>query len=252
MSLFNPFSLENKNIIITGASSGIGRQCAIDASKMGARVCLLGRNEIRLKETFEQLEGDNKHLKYSLDLNDADATKLVVAAIKEEFGEINGLIYSAGVSPTIPFRSLKKDKVQNAFETNVFGAINLTKLICKSTSNLSVVFISSVMASVGTSGKSLYGMTKGALVAGVKSLAVEYASKGYRFNCISPGVVRSPMSMNSEYSKKLEALEKVTNLHLLGLGQPEDIANAAIYLLSPASRWVTGTNLIVDGGYLAK
>ena len=103
----------------------------------------------------------------------------------------------------------------------------------------------------GASGKALYGMTKGALISGAKSLALELAPKNIRVNCISPGVVVSPMSNNAIYSKDEESLQRVKDLHPLGLGEAEDVANACVYLLSDASKWVTGTNLIIDGGYTA-
>jgi len=134
--------------------------------------------------------------------------------------------------------------------------MNLTRLTVKQ-SNISgeyasIIFISSVMGMAGETGKSLYSMTKGALIAGVRSLAIELAPRNIRVNCISPGVVESPMSKNAVYSRNEDALNKIKAFHPLGLGQPEDVANACIYLLSDAAKWVTGTNLIVDGGYLTR
>jgi NAD(P)-dependent dehydrogenase (short-subunit alcohol dehydrogenase family) len=150
----------------------------------------------------------------------------------------------------------KPEKMDEFFHANVHSAINLTRIVTKqsrkSEEGASVVFISSVMGIVGENGKSLYSMTKGALIAGARSLAIELAPRNIRVNCISPGVVESPMSKGAIYSRNEESLNKIRGMHPLGLGRPEDVANASVFLLSDASRWITGTNLIVDGGYLAR
>jgi NAD(P)-dependent dehydrogenase (short-subunit alcohol dehydrogenase family) len=150
----------------------------------------------------------------------------------------------------------KPEKMEEFFHVNVHSAFNLTRIITKpsgiSEEGASIVFISSVMGIVGENGKSLYSMTKGALIAGARSLAIELAPRNIRVNCISPGVVVSPMSKGAVYSKDEESLNKIKGLHPLGLGHTEDVANACIYLLSDASRWVTGTNMVVDGGYTAR
>lgn len=252
----NSFSLENKLILITGASSGIGRQCAINCSKMGASVVLLGRNRERLKETQISMKYPENHLIYSVDLLEFDKISEIVKEIVLKKGKIYGLINNAGISTTLPLSSVSPAKMDNFFKTNVIGAVNLTRQVVK-ISNFyqkggSLIFLSSVMGSVGEKGKSLYAMTKGAIISTVKSLALELACRNIRVNSISPGVVETPMSKNAIYSRNQKSYNEIINKHPLGLGTPEDIANACIYLLSDASRWVTGTNLIVDGGYLAK
>ncbi|GGB72130.1 3-oxoacyl-ACP reductase [Flavobacterium suaedae] len=252
----SPFSLEGKLIAITGASSGIGKQIAITCSNLGASLVLFGRNRERLNQTVGELQNPDKHIVFETDINDFEKVKNDVKEAVSIKGKFSGLVNCAGVSPTMPLRATSETKMQEVFKTNVVAAMNLTKLICKP-ANLnkeggSIVFIASVMGSVGEIGKSLYGMSKGALIAGTKSLAVEYGAKNIRFNSISPGVVVTPMSMSSEYSKDEKKLQFVTDLHPLGLGKPEDIANGTAFLLSDASRWVTGTDLIIDGGYTAK
>jgi NAD(P)-dependent dehydrogenase (short-subunit alcohol dehydrogenase family) len=251
-----PFSLTNKLILITGASSGIGRQCAISCSKMEARVVLFGRDKVRLEETLGQMVHKEKHAIFSFDLLDNAALEQAVSEIVGSMGKIDGLINAAGISTTLPLKMVNTPKMEHFFQTNVFGAINLTRLCTKSsnmaTNGASIVFLTSVMASVGESGKSLYAMTKGALLAATKSLAIELASKNIRVNCISPGVVITPMSQKSAYSQDEEALNLIKSYHPLGLGVPEDVANASIFLLSAASRWITGTDLIIDGGYSAR
>jgi NAD(P)-dependent dehydrogenase (short-subunit alcohol dehydrogenase family) len=250
------FSLFPKTLLITGASSGIGRQCAIQCSQMGATVIGLGRDADRLSETQAMLEQSDKHLFLSVDLLDHEALEAAIQKAVAQKGKIHGMINSAGISTTLPLRMMKPDKVDAFFQTNVAAAINLARIVTKpahmAEEGASLVFITSVMATVGESGKSLYALTKGALLAAAKSLAIELAPKNIRVNCVSPGVVVTPMSKKSFYSQSEDTLNHIKSLHPLGLGTPEDVAAACVYLLSDASRWVTGSNLIVDGGYTAR
>jgi len=181
---------------------------------------------------------------------------LAVKDIVNKAGKINGVLHCAGISTTLPLKLVTPDKLQDFFKVNVFSAYNLTKEVCKmghfSKEGGSIVFFSSVMGKVGESGKSLYGMTKGALVSGARSLACELAPKRIRVNTISPGVVITPINCNLPHIADPERRAVVEQQHLLGLGETEDIANACIYLLSDASRWVTGIDLCVDGGYTAR
>lgn len=253
--MFNPFSLEGKTILVTGASSGIGRQCAIDCSKMGAKVILVARNEERLAETLSQMEGEG-HLTVAYDLTDAEGLKALVAGIVQQAGQLHGALHCAGISDTLPLKLMKTDTIDKFFRTNVYSAIELTREICSiknvSKEGASIVFFSSIMGCVGESGKSLYSMTKGALIAAARSLACEYAKKNIRFNCISPGAILTPINANLPHMKDPERQVILESLHPLGMGKCSDISNACIYLLSNASRWVTGQNLIVDGGYTSK
>ena len=252
----NPFSLIGKTILITGASSGIGQGIAIACANQGSRVLLLGRDRDRLKETVKLCENDCVHGFLSLDLSDEFVIREEFEVFIRQYAPIHGFVHAAGVSPTIPFKVLKEHQVQEAFQLNVFSALwmiqVLTKVGIKSPDGMSMVMISSVMSEVGEKGKSLYAMTKSALVGMVKSLALEYADKKIRFNAISPSVVNTPLSRKSEYRKNEVAMNQVLEQHPLGLGEVEDVSNAAVFLLSPASRWITGENMIVDGGYLAR
>lgn len=256
MNARSPFSLEGKLIIVTGASSGIGRQCAISCSNLGATVILLGRDQARLNETLKLMLDPDKHFVRSVDLLEYNTVGDVVREMVSQKGKLSGLINCAGISTTLPLNAISTEKMELYFKTNVIGAINLTKQVVKSTNfheeGGSVIFISSVMGTAGENGKTLYAMTKGALLSASKSLSIELATKKIRVNCISPGVVVTPMSRSAVYSKDEESLKRIKSLHPLGLGQPNDVANACIYLLSDASTWVTGINLVVDGGYLAR
>lgn len=252
----DPFSLKDKNIIITGASSGIGRSCAVSCSKLGANLILLGRDIARLEETLSMTENNKMHVIHSVDLTDFDKVEGILNESISVSEKISGLINCAGISTTLPFNNVKPGKMEEFLKINVIASFNLTRLVTKkgnfSEDGGSVIFISSVMGVVGEVGKSLYSITKGALISGARSLALELAPRKIRVNCISPGVVETPMSKNAVYSRNEESLNKIKSLHPLGLGQPEDVAWACVYLLSDASRWITGTNLVVDGGYLAK
>lgn len=255
MNVYNPFSLENKTILITGASSGIGRQCAIDCSKMGARVVLIGRNKERLYETFSQLTG-NGHQMVAFDLTNSVGIKELVTGIVSAVGPINGVLHCAGISDTLPLKLMKTDTLDKFFHSNVYSAIELTREVCSiknvSKEGASIVFFSSIMGCVGESGKSLYSMTKGALIAAARSLACEYAKKHIRFNCVSPGAILTPINEKLPHMADPEKRQALSDKHLLGLGECSDISNACIYLLSNASKWVTGQNLIIDGGYTAR
>lgn len=254
---FNPFNVIDKNIIVTGASSGIGQEVAITLSKLGARVFLLGRNKEKLIATKELCSDSDSHEIFDFDLLEPEARLTFIKSLKEQINEVHALVHCAGISSTIALRSLSEEKLNDHFNINVNSGLLLIKeLVAKKNSLLtegsSIVMMSSVMATVGEVGKTAYAMTKGALLAGVKSLSLELAMKKIRVNAISPGVIITPMSSSSFYSKSEDRLERIKALHPLGLGKPSDVANACVYLVSDASKWVTGTNMIIDGGYTAR
>lgn len=253
---FNPFSLEGKVIVISGAASGIARQCAVDCSRMGARLILLDLNGPGLEETMTMVERPEDHYYAEVNLTDYSRVTEAVSEGVAKVGKINGLLNCAGISTTLPLNSVKDDLLDKFFHVNVYTGYFLTKEVCKranlSEAGASVVFFSSVAGSFGEAGKSVYGMTKGALLSAAKSLAVELARKNVRVNSISPGVIVTPINQNLPHIADPEKRALLEAQHLLGLGKTTDIANACIYLLSDASRWVTGTNLFVDGGFSAR
>ncbi len=252
----NPFDLTNKVIVVTGASSGIGRQCAISCSKMGATVVLLARNTERLHETAQMMYNQEKHYAVSVNLTDYVRVEEVVKDIVNKVGRISGVLHCAGISTTLPLKLVTVEKMEEFFHTNVFSAYNLTREVCKmgnfSKEGGSIVFFSSVMGKVGENGKSLYGMTKGALLSGARSLACELAKKRIRVNTISPGAIITPINRFLPHIADPEKRAMLEKQHLLGLGKTTDVANACIYLLSDASQWVTGIDLCVDGGYTTR
>lgn len=252
----NPFSLEGKHIVITGASSGIGRACAIQCSRGGAVVLLIGRDRQRLDETLALMENQQQHMISAINLTDFNAVEAALKSVVEKHGRFHGLVNAAGISTTLPLKLVTTEKLDEYFRTNVHAAINLCRIITKpaymSNDGGSIILFSSVMGIVGEVGKTIYSLTKGALISGAKSMALELSVRKIRVNAVSPGVVNTPMTQKAVYSQDEESLNKITALHPLGLGLPEDVANACIYLLSDGSRWVTGTNLIIDGGYTAR
>ena len=255
-NVFNPFSLEGKTIVISGAASGIARQCAISCSKMGARLILLDLNEEGLKDTMTMVERPENHYSAVVNLTDRERVKEVITEGVAKVGKVNGLLNCAGISTTLPLNAVKEDTLDKFFKVNVYTGYYLTQEICRranlSEDGASVVFFSSVAGSYGEAGKSVYGMKKGALKAVAKSLAVELARKNVRVNSISPGVIVTPINQNLPHIADPEKRAALEAQHLLGLGKTTDIANACIYLLSDAARWVTGINLFVDGGYTAR
>lgn len=252
---FNPFSLQDKVILVTGASSGIGRQCAIDCSKMGAKVALLARNKERLYETLASMDGGG-HCVFSADLLDNKNIPSVISSIVSSMGAISGVLNAAGISNTLPFKLATIEEMDRFVHSNVTSALLLCQEVCKVQNHdkvgTSIVFFSSIMGCVGESAKSLYSMTKGALMSVTRSLACEYAKKNIRFNCVSPGVILTPINASQPYMQDIEKRKLIEDKHLLGLGETTDISNACIYLLSNASRWVTGQNFIIDGGYTVR
>lgn len=250
---FNPFSLENKVIIVTGASSGIGAQCAIDCSKMGAKVVLVARNEERLQHTLSQMDGEG-HLLLPFDLSVSDGLKEAVKGVVGKVGKINGVVNCAGVSSVTPLKLVTDELLDQFFHTNVYSAINLSKEVARvgnydKEGGCSIVFFASIMGICGDKCKTVYSATKGALISAARSMACELAKNKIRVNVVSPGAIETPINAKLPHMSDPELRKELEEKHLLGLGECSDISNACIYLLSDASRWVTGQNLVVDGGY---
>ena len=253
---YNPFSLANKVILVTGASSGIGAQCAIDCSRMGAKVILIARNEERLKQTLNQMEGDG-HLVLPFDLSSSDGLKETVKEVVGQVGKINGVVNCAGISSVTPLKLVTDDLLDQFFRTNVYAAINLSKEVTRAGNydkegGCSIIFLASIMGLCGEKCKTMYSATKGALIAAARSMACELAKNRVRVNVVSPGAIETPINAKLPHMADPELRKELEAKHLLGLGECSDISNACIYLLSDTAKWVTGQNLIVDGGYTCK
>jgi NAD(P)-dependent dehydrogenase (short-subunit alcohol dehydrogenase family) len=250
----SPFSLKNKNIVITGASSGIGRQCAVSCSQMGANVVLIARSEQRLNETLQKLDPGN-HLSFCQDITEYNKLKDTVYEAVSKVGQLAGFVHSAGIEITLPARSMDAKKYEQLFATNVISGFEIAKIISGKkfidSQRASLVFIASISGTIGKKGLVGYSASKGASIAGVRSLALELAPRNITVNCISPGYVLTDLIKDSLSKFGDEQLENWLRNYPLGAGQPEDVANACVFLLSDAAKWITGTNLIVDGGRCA-
>ena len=248
-------SLKNKNIIITGASSGIGQATSIMCSKLGARVLLIGRREEKLKEVI--LEMSNSSIQSYLvgDITDHDQFEFNFKEKIKTFGKVDGVVHSAGIEMTRPLKRLKTKSLDEVFQLNLFSPINITRILngkgIFNENGGSVIFISSIVGLLGQSGKVGYSASKGALLSASKSLALELASKKIRVNSVLPAMVKTEMSIKLLEKLPDDAKIKIEEMHPLGIGCPDDVAHAVVFLLSDLSKWITGTSMIIDGGYSA-
>lgn len=243
---YNPFSLTGKTILVTGASSGIGHATAIECSKMGAKLIITGRNEERLQQTFESLEGDG-HQQIAIDISTQEGVNKLV----ENVSSVDGLFNNAGVSVTKPIGFIKGDLIDYLFDINVKTPILLTNMMVKKkkiNKGGAIVFTSSIGRYVVTPGNNLYAGSKGALSSFMRGAAVELAGKNIRCNAILPGMIETPiMKGKGSISEEQWEINK-QKYPLKRFGTPEEVAWLVIYLFSDASKFVTGSEFIIDGG----
>jgi NAD(P)-dependent dehydrogenase (short-subunit alcohol dehydrogenase family) len=247
--MYNPFTLANKRILVTGASSGIGRATSIECSRLGGTVYIVGRDEKRLQETLEELEfNTSEHRKYILDLND-DSELMKMA---EEIHQLDGIVHCAGIARTLPIQYSDSKSMQTMFSVNFFAPFELTRILLKKKKvnrNGSIVFISSIDGPVtGHAGNAIYSATKGAISAIVKNMAVELASKNIRVNSVLPGQIETPLIHSTGITEEQLSADK-NKYPLKRYGDPKEVAWAIVYLLSDASSFTTGTGLVLDGGF---
>lgn len=243
----NPFSLEGKTVLVTGASSGIGRSVAIECARLGATLMLTGRNERSLHETLQSLEGGKEHQVVVADLsNEEDVDKLVMS-----LPPLDGLVCNAGVGKMLPVQFYSSEVLEEVFGINVFAPMLLIKLLVrkkKLKNPSSVVFTASISGYSNVApANGIYGASKSALSAYMKYAALELAGKGIRCNAVHPGRIQTPLIENRLLSEE-DVAKDVDMYPLKRYGKPEEVAHAIIYLLSDAAAWVTGTNLVIDGG----
>jgi len=240
----SPYSLAGKTILVTGASSGIGKACGLLAAELGAQVILSGRDAKRLDQTRLALCKPNDHLVKPLDLAlDSD-----FGVWSESLPALDGVAHCAGVALLSPFRMLSGRLLDNNLNINLRSPLLLTKSLMSArriNAGGSLVFVGAVADHIAPQASAAYAASKAGLLAAVRSLALETARHSIRANCVSPGYVNTPMLASLE---KSSSIDRLTGLAPLGLIEPEDIAASVICLLSPASRWVTRSSLIVDSG----
>jgi NAD(P)-dependent dehydrogenase (short-subunit alcohol dehydrogenase family) len=242
----NPFSLTGKIVMVTGASSGIGKVISIECSKLGAKLVLTGRDEQRLKNTFENLEGSG-HKYIVADIRNTDDLKYLI----DSSPMINGLVHSAGIVKTMPIGFISTDALNSIMDINFKGPVLLTQGLMKTkkiVSGGSIVIISSISGiACALSGNGVYSASKGAITSMAKIMALEFASQKIRVNSILAGMVKTHMTDGLLFSED-EIIEDIKK-YPLGYGEPDDVALGVVYLLSDASKWITGTDLKMDGGY---
>lgn len=243
-----PFQLDNKTILITGASSGIGRQVAVTVSEMGGKTVITGRNTERLKETFDLLKGKEHRMMTANLTHEEELNELV-----KNLPLLDGVVHCAGTVHPYPIKFFTEEKINSIFGINYNAQVLLMAGLGrqkKLNKNASIVFMSSISAHHPHKGGALYSGSKSALESFSKVVALEFFLQGVRSNCISAAMVKTPMYDSAAQQTTSEAMEEHISKYPLGVGMPEDVAHAAVFLLSDASRWITGTTLTLDGGFL--
>lgn len=252
--MINPMEMTGKTIIVTGASSGIGRETAILISKLGGNVVLVARNEERLQQTKNQLDNGN-HSYYSFDLQNHAGIEDFIKRVVEENAPIDGLAYCAGIGNRCPVRMLKPEKLIQMLEINTIGFVETARILSSTKyreANASFVYVSSIASIKGEKGLLAYSMSKGAVNSGMRVMAKELGPHGVRVNVVLPSWIKTEMADNifEDYGKG-EFDKEIDSMQYLGLGAPIDVANAIVFLLSDAAKFITGTEMIVDGGYVS-
>lgn len=239
--------LKNKTILVTGASSGIGRAAAVLCDKLGANLLITGRNKIELEKTAALLTNTSQQI--IADLSDENSIHKLIS----EINNIDGFVHCAGIIQPLPVKYIKQKNIDEIFSVNFSSAVLISSSLLSSKKlnhGASVVFISSISTEHPYSGGALYVSSKAALEAFSRALALEASIKKIRVNTISPGLVRTAIFEQAEQIFTKEEVTAMENKYPLGIGEPEDVANMIAFLLSESSKWITGTLIRMDGGLL--
>lgn len=252
--MINPMDLSSRLILITGASSGIGRASAVQLSRLGARVILVARSEDKLKETLEMTEGEG-HAYLPFDLSHIDDIEGLITQVVQEYGALNGMVHCAGIAPMRPLSLTKKDFLHDVMMINFYSFVELVRCISKKKNYVigaSLIGLSSIESKTGDKSKIAYCSSKAALDSAVRCMARELAGKGLRVNTIMPGLVKTEMYTEymSGHGNGPDAKEMLAK-HYMGISEPEEIANAIAYLLCDSAKTITGSSFLIDGGYLS-
>lgn len=254
----NPYkeeSLKGKKILVTGASSGIGRATAIMLADCGAQIVLCGRDFDRLNETKTSMNCPNDHAIEVIDFISLDQITSDLDAQLKKYGVFNGVFHSAGVAHLKPVKLLNEKDIANVLGPSLYAALALSKIFSKKSYLIdggSIVFMSSVAAHSGQQGMTLYSSSKASIEGLTRSLASELANRNVRVNCIASGGVNTEMHQKMVGTSHEEVVKNYENMHLLGFGRPEEIAGIVVYMMTDISRWMTGSTLVLDGGYISK
>lgn len=251
--MFNLINLSDKNIVITGGTSGIGKETAILLSKLGARLVIIGRNEEKFKELHHILEGKSEHYFMKFDLTKYQDYEEIFKNMNQRCGKIDGLVHSAGYSKYLPLRNITINHINDIMNINFYSFIFLSKYVTKkkyfSESGGSIVALSSIASNISKKGLSIYSASKSSINISIKSLSQEYAPRKIRFNAVAPGFIKTDLTDKTTQQYTNDVKLKMIDNYPLGEGNTRDIANTIAFLLSDSSRWITGTVITVDGGY---
>lgn len=250
--MVNLIDMTERKVVVTGASSGIGRQVAITLSQLGAKLVLIARREDKLQETVQALEGTG-HCYYCADLSAVDSIEPLVKQIIAEQGAVDGLVYAAGVGTSLPLMQFKPEKVQKVFDINFFGFTEVVRQFCRKgrfNEGMRIVGISSIASMRGDKSHMAYSASKAAMDSAVRCIAREVADKGICINTVAPAMTATEMYVKylEKYGEDSGSNEDLLKRQYLGIARTEDVANAVAFLLSPAARFITGITLPVDGG----
>jgi NAD(P)-dependent dehydrogenase (short-subunit alcohol dehydrogenase family) len=254
MMIFASDSLSDKTFLITGASSGIGRTSAKLLTDCGAKVIVAGRNSERLDLTLAELSGSG-HLSSVVDFANADQSFDWINGLIKDVGALDGVFHCAGTELIRPIKMTKQAQLDELFGSSLFSAFGIARGLSQKNAlknGGSVVFMSSVASINGQSGMTAYSSTKAGIDGLVRSLACEMAPRQIRVNSIVAGAIKTPMHERLTQASSDDAISKYEQMHLLGFGDAYDVAQCATYLLGPASRWITGTSIVIDGGYAVR
>jgi len=245
-------TLSNKHIVVVGASSGIGKETAMMCAQKGASVSICARRKDKLREVVDEMDGKG-HGCYELDVTwERKQIEQVFDQIRADRGEIDGLVYSAGISANMAFSMITKERLEKVLETNLLGAMTTTQAAVDfkrvNKGGCSIVWITSVAASKPSGGGLfMYSASKAAMLGGIKSISIELVKRNIRINAVSPGAVKTEIW--EQYVLSDKQMQALFEKHPLGIGEPKDIAAACTYLLSSEARWITGQEFIIDGGF---
>lgn len=249
--MWNPYDFTDKKIVITGATSGIGKATAIRLAQQGAKIYIIARNESKIADTIALLEGTG-HKGYVKDLNDSGGYTDIFDDIVSDGNKIDGLVYSAGIAKILPVGKLEKKTMDESMNTNLYSFAEMIGTLSKRKyhDKASIVGVSSISTLYPQKCQGIYVATKAAMDALVTSVAIELAAKGIRINTVKPASTNTEMLREAFENKTDEQIKETIELQVLGLTEPEDIADIIIFLLSDASRAITGRSIFADGGYI--
>lgn len=248
-------NIRDRRFLITGAASGIGKATTQILANLGAELILVDYNEEGLHQFIKQQSSDKLH-PLVLDLSEPEQIRAAIENAVKKYGKLNGMAHIAGIPYITPLKAIQREKADKLYRVNQYAAVELIKTFASnkihSNDGGSAVLISSVYGVVGSAANVAYAMTKAAIIGITKALSIELAPKRIRVNCIAPGFIKTKMMEENSFRFDDEYMQRLNNLHPLGLGEAEDIANGVVFLLSDMSKWMTGAVMNIDGGFTAQ